>query len=61
MNKFIYKKDQNFTNHWEFCNQNKYPFIYAVIGFHPDEIEGYSDQAEKKLEELEKVENKNIK
>lgn len=27
MNKFIYKKDQNFTTHWEFCNQNKYPFI----------------------------------
>ena len=27
MNKFIYKKDQNFTNHWEFCNQNKHPFI----------------------------------
>ena len=33
---------------------NKYPFIYAVIGFHPDEIEGYSDEAEKKLEELAK-------
>ena len=27
MNKFIYKKDQNYTDHWEFCNQNKYPFI----------------------------------
>ena len=26
---------------------NKYPFIYAVIGFHPDEIEGYSEEAEK--------------
>ncbi len=33
---------------------NKYPFIYAVIGFHPDEIEGYSEEAEKKLEELAK-------
>ena len=33
---------------------NKYPFIYAVIGFHPDEIEGYSDEAEKKLKELSK-------
>ena len=28
---------------------DKYPFIYAVIGFHPDEIEGYSDEAEKKI------------
>lgn len=28
---------------------NKYPFIYAVIGFHPDEIEGYSDEVEKKI------------
>ena len=27
MNKFIYKKDQNYTDHWEICNQNKYPFI----------------------------------
>lgn len=33
---------------------DKYPFIYAVIGFHPDEIEGYSDEAEKRLEELAK-------
>ena len=36
---------------------NKYPFIYAVIGFHPDEIEGYSDEAEKKIEELIAEEN----
>ena len=33
---------------------DKYSFIYATIGFHPDEIEGYSDEAEKKLEELAK-------
>lgn len=33
---------------------NKYSFVYATIGFHPDEIEGYSDEAEKKLEELAK-------
>lgn len=33
---------------------DKYPFIYAVIGFHPDEIEGYSDEAEKRLEKLAK-------
>lgn len=33
---------------------NKYSFVYATIGFHPDEIEGYSDKAEKKLEELAK-------
>ncbi len=33
---------------------NKYSFVYATIGFHPDEIEGYSDEAEKRLEELAK-------
>ena len=33
---------------------DKYSFVYATIGFHPDEIEGYSDEAEKKLEELAK-------
>ena len=33
---------------------NKYSFVYATIGFHPDEIEGYSDEDEKKLEELAK-------
>ena len=33
---------------------NKYSFVYATIGFHPDEIEGYSDEVEKKLEELAK-------
>ena len=37
---------------------NKYSFVYATIGFHPDEIEGYSDEAEKKLEEL--VKNKKV-
>ena len=27
MNKFIYKNAPDITSHWEFCNQNKYPFI----------------------------------
>ena len=27
MNKFIYKNAYDITRHWEFCNQNKYPFI----------------------------------
>ena len=27
MNKFIYKNAPDITRHWEFCNQNKYPFI----------------------------------
>ena len=27
MNKFIYKNASDITSHWEFCNQNKYPFI----------------------------------
>lgn len=33
---------------------NKYDFIYATVGFHPDEIGGYNEVAEKKLEELAK-------
>lgn len=33
---------------------DKYDFIYCTIGFHPDEIEGYSEEKEKKLEELAK-------
>lgn len=33
---------------------NKYLFIYVVIGFYLDEIEGYSDEVEKKLEEFVK-------
>lgn len=33
---------------------NQYDFIYATVGFHPDEIGGYSDEAEKELEELAK-------
>ena len=33
---------------------NKYPFMYAVIGFHPDEIERYNDEAEKKLVDVVK-------
>lgn len=33
---------------------DKYDFIYTTIGFHPDEIGGYSDEAEKELEELAK-------
>lgn len=33
---------------------DKYYFIYTTIGFHPDEIGGYSDEAEKELEELAK-------
>lgn len=34
---------------------DKYPFIYAVIGFHPDEIEGYSDEAEKNWKNFLKI------
>lgn len=34
---------------------NKYPFIYAVIGFHPDEIEGYSEEAEKNWKNFLKI------
>lgn len=37
---------------------NKYDFIYATVGFHPDEIEGYSDEAESKLEDLVKNNSK---
>ena len=33
---------------------HKYDFVYATVGFHPDEIGGYSDEAEKELEELAK-------
>lgn len=36
----------------------KYPFVYAAIGFHPDEIEKYDDEVEKKLEKL--AENKKV-
>ena len=31
---------------------NNYPFIYAVIGFHPTSISEYTLEAEKRLEEL---------
>lgn len=34
----------------------KYPFVYAVIGFHPTSISEYSDKAEQKLIELAKNE-----
>lgn len=34
----------------------KYDFIYCTVGFHPDEIEGYSEENERKLEELAKNE-----
>lgn len=37
---------------------NNYDFIYATVGFHPDEIEGYSDEAENRLEELAKNNSK---
>lgn len=33
---------------------HKYGFVYATVGFHPDEIVGYSTEAEKELEELVK-------
>lgn len=33
---------------------DKYDFIYCTVGFHPDEIEGYSEENEKKLEEMTK-------
>lgn len=36
----------------EYANNND--FIYCTVGFHPDEIETYSDEAEKKLEEFTK-------
>lgn len=35
---------------------HKYDFIYAVVGVHPIDIEGYSDEVEKELEELAKDE-----
>ncbi len=28
---------------------NKYPFIYATVGFHPTDIDGYNEEAEKEL------------
>ena len=31
---------------------HKYDFIYAVVGVHPIDIEGYTDEVEKELEEL---------
>lgn len=34
----------------------KYDFIYAVVGVHPDDIEGYDDKLEAELEELAKNE-----
>lgn len=30
----------------------KYPFVYAVVGVHPTDISTYSDEVEKKIEEL---------
>lgn len=33
---------------------NKYPFIYATIGFHPVDISNYNEEAEAKLIELAK-------
>lgn len=33
---------------------DKYDFIYCTVGFHPDEIEGYSEENEKRLEEMTK-------
>ena len=34
----------------------KYDFIYAAVGIHPDDIEGYDDKLEQELEELAKNE-----
>ena len=34
----------------------RYDFIYAVVGIHPDDIEGYNDEWEAQLEELTKDE-----
>lgn len=34
----------------KYANEND--FIYAVVGVHPIDIEGYSDEVEKELEEL---------
>ena len=33
---------------------NKYDFIYATVGIHPVDIEGYNEETEKELEELAK-------
>ena len=35
---------------------NKYDFIYGVVGVHPVDIEGYSEEVERELEELAKNE-----
>ena len=32
----------------------EYDFIYAAVGIHPDDIEGYNDELEQELEELAK-------
>ena len=34
----------------------KYDFIYAAVGIHPDDIEGYDDRIEEELEKLAKNE-----
>lgn len=34
----------------------EYDFIYAAVGIHPDDIEGYNDKLEEELEELAKNE-----
>ena len=34
----------------------EYDFIYAAVGIHPDDIEGYNDELEQELEELAKDE-----
>ncbi len=31
---------------------NKYPFVYATVGFHPTDIAGYNEEAEKELLKL---------
>lgn len=31
---------------------NKYPFVYATVGFHPTDIDGYNEEAEKELLKL---------
>ena len=37
---------------------NKYPFVYAVIGVHPVDIKKYSDDTKKKLEKIDKHNNR---
>ena len=66
MNKFIYKKDQNFTNHWEFCNQNKHPFttinnidnVFSEIFFDLTNISNKLEDISNSIKEISSCYNK---